>query len=79
LVSKPCASSARWRELPAENATRPDQDHVASQLFCVLDLPAEIDLSRCIAILRQRSARHSHAQAQKFCALKLPTAMKIYA
>ena len=51
LPSDPLVSSAAWRESSGENGPGANQGHLGSQLFCILELPAEIDPSRCVAIL----------------------------
>jgi HSP20 family molecular chaperone IbpA len=44
-------SPGAWQQSSAENGPEPCHRNAASQLFCALELPAEIDPSRCMAIL----------------------------
>lgn len=47
----PSSAPAAWQESSGENGRESGQENAASQLFCVLELPAEVDPSRCIAVL----------------------------
>jgi HSP20 family molecular chaperone IbpA len=49
--SRSLTSQAAGQESSAENGPDPCHRSAASQLFCALELPAEIDPSRCLAIL----------------------------
>jgi HSP20 family molecular chaperone IbpA len=49
--SQPSGAPAAWQGSSAEYGPEPGQGNAASQLICVLELPAEIDPSRCAAVL----------------------------